>query len=149
MNNMKKAFLLGAIVCALGMMTACTFLDHITTKVEPITIGNHSGGETTVYFRDNDHDMLFLSTTGKYNDLWDTTINIAILTKPIFFKISGDTLHIMGYKPYEPEWFRPELTDAKICYHWREGNPLCYEKQARADGYKIILSLWRIDDDNQ
>ena len=143
---MKKVLILGAMVCALGMMTSCNILDHITVKVEPITIGNHSGGETTVYFRDNNHDELFLSTTGKYNDLWDTTINIAILYKPIFFKISGDTLHILGRKP---DCFHPELTNAKISYHWREGNPLCYEKQARADGYKIIHSLWTIDDYNQ
>ena len=143
---MKNLVLIIAFSLALAAMTACTFLDHITTKVEPITIGNSSGEKTTVYFRDNNHDELFLSTMGKYNVLWDTTINIAIFYKPVFFKITDDTLHILGNKP---NCFRPELTDAKICYHWREGNPLCYEEQAKADGYKIIHSLWRIDDDNQ
>ena len=142
----KKAFFVCAALLSLVLMTACTFLDHILVKVEPITIGNSSGGKTTVYFRDTNHDELFLSTIGKHNDLWDTTANIAIFYKPIYFKISGDTLHILGDKP---EWFRPELTDAKICYHWRAGNALCYEKQARDDGYKIIHSLWTIDEYNQ
>ena len=125
-------------------LTSC--IDNITVKVKPITVGNSSGGKTTVYFRDNDHDELFLSTTNKHSELWDTNANIAILYKPIFFKVSGDTLHILGEKP---DYFRPERSDANISYHWREGNPLCYEKEARADGYLIVHSLWSIVEYNQ
>ena len=115
-------------------------------EVKPITLGNGHGGETTVYFRDANHDELFLSTTGNRSDLWDSCDNIAIFYKPIYFRTSGDTLYIMAEKP---DCFHPELTDANIVYQWREGNPLCYEKQARQDGYKIIHSLSTIDDYNQ
>jgi hypothetical protein len=125
----KCGILLLVLVVSLSL-TSC--LNNLLVKVEPITVGNSSGGKTTVYFRDTDHDVLFLSTIGKHSDVWDTTFNIAILYKPIYFKISGDTLQIMGDKP---DYFRPELTDANIIYHWREGNPLCYEEQARADDY--------------
>ena len=115
-------------------------------KVYPIEVGDHSGGKTTIYFKDNDHDELFLSTHGSHSDLWDTTANIAIFYKPIYLKTTDDTLHIMCRKP---ECFHPELTDACIIYHWKEENPLCYENRARADGYKIIHSLWTIDEYNQ
>ncbi len=129
------------LMAALGL-SSC--LNHLV-KVEPITLGNSSGGKTTVYFKDTNHDELFLSITDKHSDLWDSNANIAIFYKPIYYKIAGDSLHIMCEKP---DSFHPELTDAKIIYHWREGNPLCYEKQARADGYKIIHSLWTIEEDN-
>ena len=132
------------VVCTLFVI--CGFLDARLVKVVPITVANHSGGEATVYFKDTDHDVLFLSTNADRSDLWDTNANIAIFYKPVYFKTTGDTLHLMCRKP---ECFHPELTDARIAYHFREGNPLCYEKQARADGYKIIHSLWTIDEYNQ
>lgn len=133
-----------AVVCML--FSSCDFLDSCLIKVIPVIVSNHSGGKTTVYFRDSDTDELFLSTTGKRSDLWDTNANIAIFYKPIYFKMTGDTLHIMCEKP---DSFHPELTDAHIVYHFREGNPLCYEKQAKADGYKIVHTLWNIDGYNQ
>ena len=98
-----------------------------------------------MYFKDANHDELFLSITDKRSDLWDTNANIAIFYKPIYYKIIGDTLHIMCGKP---DCFHPELTDAHIVYRFLDGNPLCYEEQARADGYKIIYSLWSIEDYN-
>lgn len=136
--------LLATLACCLFL--GCSFLDHLLVKVIPIRLGNSSGGETTVYFKDTNHDELILSTNGKRSDVWDTNSNIAIFYKPVFFKISGDTLHIMCEKP---DCFNPQYTNANIFYYWREGNPLCYEKQARADGYKIIHSLWTIDEYNQ
>lgn len=129
------------MIAVLGL-SSC--LNHLV-KVEPITLGNSSGGKTTVYFKDANHDELVLSITDKRSDLWDTNANIAIFYKPIYYKITGDTLHIMCEKP---DCLHPELTDAHIVYHFRDGNPLCYEKQARADGYKIIHSLWTIEDYN-
>lgn len=129
------------LMAALGL-SSC--MNHLV-KVDPITLGNSSGGKTTVYFKDADHDELVLSITDKRSDLWDTNANIAIFYKPIYYKITGDTLHIMCEKP---DYFHPELTDAHMVYHFRDGNPLCYEKQARADGYKIIHSLWTIEEYN-
>ena len=133
-----------AVVCML--FSSCDFLDSRLVKVLPVTVANHSGGKTTVYFKDTDHDELLLSTDAERSDLWDTNFNIAIFYKPIYFKITGDTLHIMCEKP---DCFHPEFSDALIMYHFREGNPLCYEKQAKADGYKIVHNLWNIDDYNQ
>ena len=130
------------LMVALGLSSCLNYL----VKVDPITLGNSSGGKTTVYFKDTNHDALFLSITDKRSDLWDTNANIAIFYKPIYYKITGDTLHIMCEKP---DCFHPELTDAHIVYRFRDGNPLCYEKQARADGYKIIHSLWTIEEYNQ
>ena len=137
----RFVYLLAAVTCLI--FSGCI---NLLVKVYPIELGNHSGGKTTVYFKDTDHDELFLSTNGSRSDLWDTNANIAIFYKPIYFKVTGDTLHIMGRKP---DCFHPQYTDANIIYHWREGNPLCYEEQARADGYKIIHSLWAIDEYNQ
>ena len=133
--------LLLAIVCFLYGSCDC-----LLVKVYPIKISNCSGGKTTIYFKDTDHDELFLSTNGRRSDLWDTNTNIAIFYKPILFKTTGDTLHIMCNKP---ECFHPQYTDANIIYHWKEGNPLCYKKQAMEDGYKIIHSLWTIDEYDQ
>ncbi len=142
----RKLGLLLSLVVVCFLFSGCGLLDAFLIKVVPITVANHSRGKTTVYFKDTDHDELFLSTNADRSDLWDTNANIAILYKPVYFKITSDTLHIMCEKP---DCFHPELTDAHIIYHWREGNPLCYEKQARADGYKIIHSLWSIDEYNQ
>ena len=83
----KCGILLLVLVVSLSI-TSC--LNNLLVKVEPITVGNSSGGKTTVYFRDTNHDVLFLSTIGKHSDVWDTTFNIVILYKPIYFKISGD-----------------------------------------------------------
>lgn len=130
------------LMVALGLSSCLNYL----VKVDPITLGNSSGGKTTVYFKDADHDELVLSITDKRSDLWDTNSIIAIFYKPIYYKITGDTLHIMCEKP---DCFHPEFSDALIMYHFREGNPLCYEKQAKADGYKIVHNLWNIDDYNQ
>lgn len=140
----KFGFMLVIVACIL--FSGCDFLDSRLVKVVPVTVANHSGGKTTVYFKDTDHDVLFLSTDAERSDLWDTNFNIAIFYKPIYFKITGDTLHIMCEKP---DCFHPEFSDALIMYHFREGNPLCYEKQAKADGYKIVHNLWNIDDYNQ
>ena len=146
--NRPKYRRLGLFIVAVTCLLfgGCFFLDLLTVKVLPIDLGNSSGGKTTVYFKDTDHDELFLSTNADRSDVWDTTANIAIFYKPVYFKITGDMLHIMCRKP---DCFHPELTDALIAYHWRDGNPLCYEKEARADGYKIIHSLWSIDEYNQ
>ena len=61
------------LMAALGL-SSC--LNHLV-KVDPITLGNSSGGKTTVYFKDADHDELVLSITDKRSDLWDTNANIA------------------------------------------------------------------------
>lgn len=130
------------LMVALGLSSCLNYL----VKVEPITLSNSSGGKTTVYFKDTNHDALFLSITDKRSDLWDTNANIAIFYKPIYYKMTGDTLHIMCEKP---DCFHPEFSDALIMYHFREGNPLCYEKQAKANGYKIVHGLWNNDGYNQ
>ena len=140
----KLIWLLILILFSAFGFTSC--IDALLVKIEPITVKNSDGGESTVYFRDGDHDELFLSTTDNIHELGDSCDNIAVFYKPIYFKVTGDTLHIMGNKP---DCFHPELTDACIKYHWIENNPLCYEKQARKDGYKIIHSLWSIDEYNE
>ena len=143
-NRRRVGLLIVAVTCIL--FSGCFFLDLLTVKVLPVTVGSRFGGKKTVYFKDADGDELFLSINGERSNLWDTNANIAILYKPVFFKTTGDTLHIMGVVP---DTFHPQSTDALIVYHWREGNPLCYETQAKADGYKIIHSLWTIDEYNQ